>query len=196
MEAIMFKLPRYIPKDSTPIERAGLPAIVYSYTGNSGRPAAVAYIGKSSKHAWHYHFLNEARRQEKIDMFFNGIAQREDFKLTRKVERVSFDHSLKVGDVLYSSWGYDQTNVEFFQITATTQKTVTFREICQSRGRDGTLSDSGTCAPIKNMWTNDSKPYTRTVRPGNSVSFAEYEGGYTKYLSLLDRPSVGWSDGH
>jgi hypothetical protein len=192
----MTNLPRYIPQDSTPIERAGLPAIVYSYTSaNSGKLAAIAYIGKSSKKIWHYIFRDEQQRQARIDHFFDGVAQREDAKLSRKIQRASYTHTFKVGDILYSSWGYDQTNVEFYQIIETTEKTVTFREICQSRSRDGQLADSGICSPIKGMWTNDSKPYTRAVH-SEYVSFAEYEGGYKKSLSILDRPYVGWSDGH
>jgi hypothetical protein len=187
---------RYIPQNSTPIERAGLPAVVYAYTTRDGKPAAISYIGKSSKKIWNYAFRTEDQRSTKIDEFFNGVAKREDSKLSLKVGRASFNHTLKVGDVLYSSWGYDQTNVEFYQITATTPKTVTFREICQTRSRDGFQADSGICAPIKNQWAKDSKEFTRPVRPGNYVSFAEYKGDYMKSLSLLDRPSVGWSDGH
>ena len=38
-------------------------------------------------------------------------------------------HSIKVGDVFYYSWGYDQTNIEFFQVVAVTAKTVSIREI-------------------------------------------------------------------
>ena len=189
------QLPRHIPQNSTPIERAGLPAIVYSFTTSSGQPAAIAYCGNSSKPTWHYRFRSEAQRQDKIDTFFNGVAQHEDFKLARKVERTSFRHTLKVGDVLDCSWGYDQTNVDFYQVVATTEKTVTFREICQDRTRDGRF-DSGTCSPIKDAWAKDSKEYTRTVGAGNSVAFAEYEGGMRRHLSLFTRTYANWSDGH
>lgn len=34
-----------------------------------------------------------------------------------------------VGDVLESSWGYDQTNVDFYQVIAVTAKSVRIREI-------------------------------------------------------------------
>lgn len=27
------------------------------------------------------------------------------------------NHSLKAGDILYSSWGYDQTNIDFYAVT-------------------------------------------------------------------------------
>lgn len=36
---------------------------------------------------------------------------------------------LKVGDVLYSSWGYDQTNVDFYVVTRRTKCTVTLAPI-------------------------------------------------------------------
>lgn len=36
---------------------------------------------------------------------------------------------VNVGDIFYSSWGYDQTNVDFYQVVAMTEKTVQLREI-------------------------------------------------------------------
>ena len=38
-------------------------------------------------------------------------------------------HDIKIGDVFVYSWGYDQTNIEFYQVTATNKKTVIIREI-------------------------------------------------------------------
>lgn len=35
------------------------------------------------------------------------------------------------GDILSGSWGYDQTNVEFFQVITATAKSVTIRELAQ-----------------------------------------------------------------
>lgn len=35
----------------------------------------------------------------------------------------------QVGDVLYSSWGYEQTNINFYQVVKATDKTVWVREI-------------------------------------------------------------------
>jgi len=44
--------------------------------------------------------------------------------------------NLKVGDILYSSWGYDQTNVDFYQVTARLKQMVVIREI-ESRAGSG-----------------------------------------------------------
>lgn len=56
-----------------------------------------------------------------------------------------FVHSAKVGDIYRTSWGYDQTNVEFFKVVEIRGKFAILREIaCASRG-DGFGSEK--CVP-------------------------------------------------
>jgi hypothetical protein len=38
-------------------------------------------------------------------------------------------HNIKIGDIFYNSWGYDQTNIDFYQVVKTTAKTITLRQI-------------------------------------------------------------------
>ena len=38
-----------------------------------------------------------------------------------------------VGDIFYSSWGYDQTNVDFYQVVKTTPKTIALKKIDKKR---------------------------------------------------------------
>jgi hypothetical protein len=40
-----------------------------------------------------------------------------DYKAKRKAEQKA-PRKLEVGHILYTSWGYDQTNVDFYQVTA------------------------------------------------------------------------------
>lgn len=35
----------------------------------------------------------------------------------------------KIGDILYASWGYDQTNIDYYQVVAVTKSSVRIREI-------------------------------------------------------------------
>jgi hypothetical protein len=47
------------------------------------------------------------------------------------------NHPLKLGDVVVSSWGYDQTNVDFYQVVKVTKGTVGIRRIkadCKESG--------------------------------------------------------------
>ena len=34
-----------------------------------------------------------------------------------------------VGDILFSSWGYEQTNVDFYQVVKATEKTIWIKEL-------------------------------------------------------------------
>lgn len=42
------------------------------------------------------------------------------------------DRAYEAGSIWYTSWGYDQTNVEFFKVVAATPGTVTLRRIAST----------------------------------------------------------------
>jgi len=88
---------------------------------------------------------------------------------------------LKVGDVLEASWGYDQTNVDFFQVVALRGKTqCVIREIC---GRE-------------NPKNHDEKAPARDVflAPKYSTFIKDNEKGAIKKIEYWsDRPSVSLS---
>jgi hypothetical protein len=55
-------------------------------------------------------------------------------EVVRETEEETMSQTVKVGDVFYSSWGYDQTNVNFFAVVAVskTGKTATFVELTKT----------------------------------------------------------------
>ncbi|EJC3740827.1 MULTISPECIES: hypothetical protein [Enterococcus] len=65
----------------------------------------------------------------------------------------------KVGDIFYSSWGYEQTNVTFWQIIKLTEKTAWFRPIKKQTVKNYT-SMSGETMPIPNEFID--YPLART----------------------------------
>ncbi len=55
-----------------------------------------------------------------------------DNKEARRAARKAHVTALKVGDILVASWGYDQTNIDYFEVTRVVSgKTVEVREIAQ-----------------------------------------------------------------
>lgn len=65
-------------------------------------------------------------------------------------------HGLQVGDVLRSSWGYDQTNVDFYQVTALVgSQTVEYRPIGQESEETHYLQ--GECVPVPGSFTGPAK---------------------------------------
>lgn len=65
-----------------------------------------------------------------IDRVVTNLARREQEKLERKQRAAELAANVKVGDIFVDSWGYEQTNVDFFQVVAKpSAKTVVVREI-------------------------------------------------------------------
>jgi hypothetical protein len=101
----------------------------------------------------------------------------------------------QIGDIFRTSWGYDQTNVEFFQVVARSAKSVKLRRI--SMRYDETTRR---VYPVKNGWARDygldgNASYTYTDRDGNDQRYtnpvreAAEKAGYSQ---------TGWRriDGH
>ncbi|EGP4895075.1 hypothetical protein FI615_002613 [Enterococcus faecium] len=65
----------------------------------------------------------------------------------------------QLGEIFYSSWGYEQTNVTFWQIVKLTEKTVWFQPIKKKTVTNYT-SMSGEVEPIPNEFIN--YPLART----------------------------------
>jgi hypothetical protein len=70
----------------------------------------------------------------------------------RKVLQQSDDALVKVGDIFYNSWGYGQTNIDWYQVVSVspTGKTVKIREIHGIL--KGTGDMTGKTMPDKNKW--------------------------------------------
>lgn len=66
---------------------------------------------------------------------------------------------IKIGDIFVSTWGYDQTNVDFYQVIARTAKMVTVRRIAASRKEAHCMGNY--VMPIKDAFLDDDSNYSR-----------------------------------
>lgn len=75
---------------------------------------------------------------------------------------------VKVGDIFETSWGYEQTNVDFFQVVKVTGKSVVVRHIkskeTEIKDASGISTMTGHVVPVKNAF--DGEPKTRRLRIG------------------------------
>lgn len=67
---------------------------------------------------------------------------------------------VKVGDVWYSSWGCEQTNIDYYEVTKTTKCSVWLTPIAQRDEEDGWCS--GTTTPRPGHYTGKPKMYRIT----------------------------------
>lgn len=59
------------------------------------------------------------------------MAVSENRKRELEERAAKYMDQVEVGSIFVSSWGYEQTNVDFYQVTRKTEKTITLREIKQ-----------------------------------------------------------------
>lgn len=108
---------RYIPKDYKLLNISeyapnGVDLLFYT---NQDQTSAICYTKKSFNHTWYYRFNNTERLFLKVkETIANRLERQAAVKAQRK-ERFK-PHKLNVGDVLYCSWGYDQTNIDFYKV--------------------------------------------------------------------------------
>ncbi len=79
------------------------------------------------------------------------------YKEEAKAKTIWARENVKVGDIFVSQWGYEQSNVDFFQVVARPSKAkVTVRPI-RSKNVLYITSDSGRVAPLKDDFIGDEE---------------------------------------
>ena len=137
----VFYLPKEV-RDVPPLTPSGTDLEVWTWetertSPKTGQPQTmyhgIAFAGKAGKPLWHHWFGTSASR---LKMITDSIASRKahlKYREERTGARKDFKHTLKVGDVLYTSWGYDQTNVDFYEVVETKAKSVV---VCKIGSRE------------------------------------------------------------
>lgn len=149
----------YIPEGAREQRHDDLQAVVYQYERN-GRPYALAFAGTAGKPAFHYRFQTDDRRQAYIARWLEGRRAH----VEARAKRQTSGHQLQVGHVLYATWGYDQTNVDFYQVVRViSDRTVVVREIAHSV--TGTGHDSGHAVPLIDQFIKDAPELRRRAGP-------------------------------
>ena len=109
------------------------------------------------------------------------------YKKTISEERKASGPGLVIGDILYSSWGYEQTNVNFYQVIDVRNKMVILKEICGKQVESkGYARDAGLCEPVKDRFAKGEKEYRCIARNGSCKV-----NGY--YASKWDGKPIYWS---
>lgn len=116
---------------------------------------AIAFHGKAQKPAWHYHFSSTERRDARVADFVAGHLEHQARKDAKRKEKAEWQHGLKLGDVFQCSWGYDQTNIDYYEITKVSGKSVEVREIAQLR--ETTAWEQGECVPAPGHYISEPR---------------------------------------
>lgn len=104
----------------------------HSFTDENGNQTTyvVAFQAKRQKPDHNYRFPQGPKAAEQwIKRYFKDVQDAEAYKAKKKAEAQAKCAEVEIGDIYYTSWGYDQTNVDFYMVTDRTAKTVKYVRI-------------------------------------------------------------------
>lgn len=110
-----------------PTEVDGLEFCLYEHNSGAWKDGelvndhyfAQCFRGKQTKPAWHYNFGNSNNAKQNRDKFIQNEIKEQKQRLEYKAEqrkKALEPHTWKENDIVYESWGYDQTNVDFYKV--------------------------------------------------------------------------------
>lgn len=159
-----------IPSNSELFTLPECSAVVYFYTSGQ-KQYAIGFRGKAQKPSFHYSFKTTERRSEYCFGWLCDQAEAEASIAERKAkeaaERASFVTGFMVGDVIHYSWGYEQTNPEFYQVIEVKGKSVVIRRIKQETATGSEFSHgmAENRLPVFDAFIGE--PIRKVVRPGS-----------------------------
>lgn len=108
------------------------------------RFAMLVYKGRRTKPEERGSYYDTARRAFRV----REIIQRETRVAEARQLRAQAVHGLVVGDVVYATWGYEQTNVNFYQVVRVpSTRSAVVRPILAETTPDGELAMAGYSMP-------------------------------------------------
>ena len=113
------------------------------------------WVGDGAKPAADFSAMSREKAEAYLLGHWNRAEEKMAYKAAAVVERRAKKASVKasdfwtVGDVVHTTWGYEQTNVEWFQVVELKPKSVKVRQIAGCSSDFGGPS-GGTCQPRRN----------------------------------------------
>lgn len=178
----------YIPKGATKVADKRSDAVAYLYTNAAGTLCAVGFHGKAQKPDWRYAFRSAKERENTVRNHFERWQRVAASRAERRATR-SKPHKLQVGHMLVSSWGYEQTNVDFYQVTRVISATmVEIRAIGSTTVKEDSWA-SGKCVPCPDAFKGE--PMRRRVSDGDRVRITDNQSA-----RLWDGRPMSWTSWH
>ena len=86
-------------------------------TDKKDRPCLSVFRGRSAKTIANYYYRSYESREEAIKSHKKRADEHEEYDLKKKAEKkAAGSPQSEVGTIFVDSWGYDQTNVDYYQI--------------------------------------------------------------------------------
>jgi hypothetical protein len=155
------------------------------------RPSAMAFSGKRRKPDFHYRFKTPEQMRQHIDRWIEKVKASEEWRAKKSAAKTSITHTLEEGQILYSSWGYDQTNIDFYEVTRViSDKMVEIRKVASSWAKTPDGGPSTLVVPVPGEYTGE--PMRKRPGHGNACSLNSYSSAYPWDGKPKHETALGW----
>ena len=140
----------------------------------------------SAKPTFHYMFSDDVKRGDFIKERKQQADRREADNQRRMNEYVEKKKLFEVGSILYCSWGWEQTNIDWYIILERKNDYILIQEIGTKKTYDNNYNDRGSCLPDATVRIGE--PFRKKITKYASVELASY-----KYCTIWDGSPKSWS---
>jgi hypothetical protein len=127
------------------------------------KPSPRSRMGLKVVHHYSFRSTDLSKSIMRMNLFVDKFITEQETNAKAKQERkatltnarANFKNPFSVGDILYESGGYEQTNVYFYQVIKVERKTLVLREVNQDRTDTGFMS--GNAMPIKDSFASEKE---------------------------------------
>lgn len=135
----------------------------------------------------YYNYRSQEQRDQQVANWIANITGHEKRKEERKAEKKAMTNHAEIGDILVNSWGYEQTNTDFYQVIKLTKKGVYIKEIAHRlESEEGLSSMAGYTYPVKDLFLD--KPEKFCVCKSTNRSYSVAVGKYNFQSATLTDP--------
>ena len=170
---------------------------VHTGTTKTGKHhiSVMAFRGKARNHYANYAFRNEDHASDWMAQQHASERKTDQQKIQRATDRQAarahFTNPYHVGDILYNSWGYDQTNIDWYQVVRVSRRSIWVRAIAGTLVETGNMS--GTTTPCKGQFTSaQTLLKTLTVYVDGTHTIPAQHGCLTGYHAIRGGISCSW----
>jgi len=154
-------------------------------------PLTVAlFYPRGAKPLYHYRFKSIEQRDDYITERKKYRQKEADDERRRNEKYMKEKEQFKPGVILYSSWGYEQTNIDFYIILERKKDFVTIQEIGAIRveytSHQRAYDDRGKC--IANPDNKIGEPFRKKISKYASVNLSSFQSA-----SVWDGHALYWS---
>lgn len=159
--------------------------------GTDEKPTVKMWYLKAKKPFAHYMFRSIEQRENYIETTLEKIKKHKESIAERKKARAGTPeqiNSVTVGDIFHWSWGYEQTNCDFFQVIEKTGSTLVLKKLANLIVDGSMYSHGMACNMIakKNNFATGGLAETITKK----LQFTTYGGKTKAYISF----PYGWCE--